>query len=328
MAGVSADMPTRVIVVEEGPREGFQSEPPGIATADKVRLIEALAEAGMPEISCGSFVDPQRVPQMADVEEIAARLRRRPGTRYFGLWLNERGFRRAQRTALDLSAIIVASASDTFLMRNNNRTRDASLADQRRMLAVYREAGLPSGPAYVFTAFGCNYEGDIPVARVVACVGDLMAVYAEHDLRPSVVYLCDTVGAANPRLVERVIDAVRDRWPAQPLALHLHDTRGIGMANVLAGLRLGVARFDASIGGLGGCPFAGNPAAAGNIATEDLVFLCEEMGIDTGVDLEALIDCARLAEVVVGHRLPGRTMNAGSLAGFRAPTADRVVEVE
>jgi hydroxymethylglutaryl-CoA lyase len=314
---MTADLPARVTLVEEGPREGFQSEPPTIATADKVMLIEALADAGLAEICCASFVDPRRLPQMADAEQIAAAIRRRPGTRYTGLWLNERGFGRARQTSLDLSAVIVGSASETFLLRNTNRTADASLADQRRMLSLYRDAGLAPGPAYVFTAFGCNFEGDIPVDRVVRCADDLLDLYAEQDLTPPALYLCDTVGSANPRLVERVVGAVRERRPDQPLALHLHDTRGVGLANVLAGLRLGVARYDASVGGLGGCPFAGNRSAAGNIATEDLVFMLDEMGGESGVDLEALIEAARLAERIVGHPLPGRTMKAGTLAGFR-----------
>lgn len=305
------------MVVEEGPREGFQIEPEVVPTERKVQLIESLAAAGLPEICCASFVSPTRLPQMADAEEIATRLKRRSGTRFTGLWLNEKGFDRARRTPLDLNALIVTSASETFLMRNNNRTREASLADQRRMLSIYSDAGLAPGPAYVFTAFGCNYEGDIPVATVVAAVRDLIDLYAEQGLTAPVVYLCDTVGAANPRLVAEVLAAVRGQWHDLELALHLHDTRGIGMANVLTGLQMGVRRFDSSIGGLGGCPFAGNRAAAGNVATEDLVFLLHEMGCETGIDLEALVECARLAEEIVGHPLPGRVMKGGTLARFR-----------
>ncbi|MGF7159288.1 hydroxymethylglutaryl-CoA lyase [Rhodoligotrophos appendicifer] len=312
-----SDVPARVTITEEGPREGFQSEPPGIATEAKIRLVEALAETGVTRITCASFVDARRLPQMADAEAIAAGIRRRAGVAYTGLWLNEKGFRRAEASGLDLDPLIVGSASDTFLMRNNNRTPEASLADQRRMLEVYADAGLSPGPIYLFTAFGCNYEGDVPVAKVVACTDSLIGLYDERGIAPSALYLCDTVGAANPMLVSTIVGAIRERWPSLEIALHLHDTRGIGMANVLAGLQMGVARFDASVGGLGGCPFAGNRAAAGNIATEDLVFLCEEMGIQTGIDLEALIEAARLAEGIVCHPLPGRVMKAGSLARFR-----------
>ncbi|MEC7257761.1 MAG: hydroxymethylglutaryl-CoA lyase, partial [Pseudomonadota bacterium] len=205
----------------------------------------------------------------------------------------------------------------SFLMRNNNRTPDAALDDQRAMRALYDAAGLGAGPIYVFTAFGCNFEGAVPVEKVVLTVERLHAMLAETGQAPSEICLCDTIGAAHPGLVRRVVGAVRDRWPDIPIGLHLHDTRGLGLANVLAGLDLGVARFDSSIGGLGGCPFAGSKAAAGNIATEELVFLCEEMGIHTGIDLERAIDAARLAQEIVGHPLPSRVMKAGSLRQFR-----------
>ncbi len=317
-----SDLPKHVTINEEGPREGFQSEPPGIPTAAKIELIEALANSGLRDIACCSFVNAKQLPQMADAEAIAAGVKRKADTHYSGLWLNERGFRRAQAAGLHLNAAIVGSVSETFLIRNNNRHREESLQDQRRMLALYQEDGLPVGPAYVFTAFGCNFEGDLPVASVVACVSDLIDVYAQQNLTPSYLCLCDTVGAGNPLLVRRVIGAIRDRWPNLEIALHLHDTRGMGLANAFAGLQLGVARFDSSIGGLGGCPFAGNRGAAGNIATEDFALMCEEMGISTRLDLEALLDAARLAERIVGHPLPGKAMKAGSLARFRHNAAN------
>lgn len=312
-----ADIPTRIDILEEGPREGFQSEPPGVATADKLRLIAALADTGLREITCASFVNPKVLPQMADATEIAEGLPRRDDVSFGALWLTKSGFQRARGTAFALRPVISGSASDTFLLKNNNRTPEAGLEDQRSMRALYNEAGLGPSPIYVFTAFGCNYEGAVPVEKVVQTAGRLGAVLTDAGQAPSEICLCDTIGAANPALVHRVVGAVRDRWPDVPVALHLHDTRGLGLANAVAGLDLGVTRFDSSIGGLGGCPFAGSRAAAGNIATEELVFLCEEMGIETGVDLERAIDAARLAEEIVGHPLSSRVMKAGSLKRFR-----------
>lgn len=306
-----SERPKRVMIVEEGPREGFQSEPPGIATADKIALIEALADAGLKQIACCSFVNPDRLPQMADAEAIATGIRRRPETRYTGLWLNLRGLERALRTPIDFEGFLLASASDTFGLRNNGRDRDGLLAEQFRMADAYKSAGKSPGPAYVFTAFGCNYEGAVPTANVLKAAEPLLEICRGAGQTEPVLYLCDTVGYANPDSVSRTVAAVRERWPQAQVALHLHDTRGLGLANALAGLNLGVTRFDSSIGGLGGCPFAGNKAAAGNISTEDFAFMCEEMGIETGLDIDALIECAILAERIVGRLLPGRLMRAG-----------------
>lgn len=305
------DLPRRVRICEEGPREGFQMEPPTISTGDKIRLIEALAETGLADIACCSFVSPSRVPQMADAEAIMAGTHRRPGVRYTGLWLNRAGFERAEATGLDLNGLIVASASETFGVRNNNRDRAGMRDSQRDLMAAYTGAGVTTIASYVFTAFGCNYEGSISPDKVVGAVEDILAITTEAGIFPEVVYLCDTVGAATPVSVERAVATVRERWPDLALGLHLHDTRGIGMANALVGLRLGIDRFDTSVGGLGGCPFAGNRAAAGNLCTEDLAYLCEEMGIDTGIDLDALIDVANLAEAIVGHPLPGKLRQVG-----------------
>lgn len=306
-----ANLPRNVRICEEGPREGFQNEPPGIATADKIRLIDALSETGLRDIACCSFVDPDRVPQMADAEGIASGIVRRANVRYTGLWLNRAGFDRARATGLDLTGLIVASASETFGIKNNNRDRAGMIASQQSLVDSYDEAGVSMFAAYVFTAFGCNYEGTVPSASVVRAVGDLLAIADDGGIAPEVVYLCDTIGSASPEGLERLVGELRDRWPDLPLGLHLHDTRGIGMANALAGLKLGIDRFDTSIGGLGGCPFAGNRAAAGNLCTEDLAYLCAEMGIETGLDLEALIECARFAETIVGHPLPGKLKQAG-----------------
>jgi hydroxymethylglutaryl-CoA lyase len=266
-------------------------------------------------------VDPRRVPQMADADAVAKGIRRKPGVIYSGVWLNPQGFECAKKLPLDLVGTIFTSASETFSRRNSNRDREQTLADQRAMLAAYTRSDIPLKCGYVFTAFGCNYEGDVPTDKVVSAVEDLFKVSADAGVKLPLIYLCDTVGWGNPALVERTITAVRNRWPDLRIALHLHDTRGMGLANALVGLNLGVAQFDASCGGLGGCPFAGNKAASGNICTEDLVLMCEELGIATDVDLEAMIDCAQMAERIVGHPLPGRTMKAGSIAAVR--TKDR-----
>jgi hydroxymethylglutaryl-CoA lyase len=305
------DLPKSVDIHEEGPREGFQFEPAGIPTAAKVELIEALAESGLKHIACASFVDPQRVPQMADAMEIAAAIKRRPGVQYSGIWLNEKGFDRALASGLDLAPTIVASASSEFSIRNNNCDSDGLLKRQERLLDRFIGAGKPLRAAHVFTAFGCYFEGGIPLETVMARVADLLRIAAERGTRPGTVYFCDTIGAANPAQVTRMLGEARERWPEQEFGLHLHDTRGMGLANALAGLQMGVRSFDSSIGGMGGCPFAGNKSAAGNISTEDFALMCEEMGISTGLDVDKLMECATLAQSIVGHPLPGRAMHAG-----------------
>jgi hydroxymethylglutaryl-CoA lyase len=305
------DLPKSVNIHEEGPREGFQFEPAGIPTAAKVELIEALAESGLKHIACASFVDPQRVPQMADAMEIAAAIKRRPGVQYSGIWLNEKGFDRALASGLDLAPTIVASASSEFSIRNNNCDSDGLLKRQERLLDRFIGAGKPLRAAHVFTAFGCYFEGGIPLETVMARVADLLRIAAERGTRPGTVYFCDTIGAANPAQVTRMLGEARERWPEQEFGLHLHDTRGMGLANALAGLQMGVRSFDSSIGGMGGCPFAGNKSAAGNISTEDFALMCEEMGISTGLDVDKLMECATLAQSIVGHPLPGRAMHAG-----------------
>lgn len=301
-----------VKISEEGPREGFQSEPAGIPTSDKIMLIEALAEAGLSEINCCSFVSKAQVPQMADAEEIIASVKRKPQVMYTGLWLNLQGFERAQASGADLKPTLVTSASETFGLKNNKRDRSQLLDGQRVLAHAYNAAGLTSAAGYVFTAFGCNYEGEIPVSRVVDSVGDILALGRQTGVGLEAIYLCDTIGSASPKSVRAAIDGIRSQWPELELALHLHDTRGLAVANAHVGLQMGVRRFDASVGGLGGCPFAGNAAAAGNICTEDLAYLCEQEGLETGIDLERLIECALMAERIVGRSLPGKLKQAHS----------------
>lgn len=317
-----SDLPARVSIREEGPREGFQSEPKVIPTADKIRFIESLAETGVQEINCVSFVNPKRVPQMADAEAVAHGIRRRPGTLYTATILNAAGFERARKTPLDCLPVMFLSASEIFGIRNSNKSRLLGLEEQRELLAMYLASGCSPRAGYVFTAFGCAYESDIAPSTVVRAVADLLEL-AEGLPLPRIV-LCDTVGWATPLSVERLVGALRNRWPEIRLGLHLHDTRGLGIANAMAGLRLGVDQFDSSCGGLGGCPFAGNPAAAGNIATEELVQMCEEMGVGTGIDLERLIECAAMAEEIVGHSLPSKVSHAGSIGAHRRRNAEKM----
>jgi hydroxymethylglutaryl-CoA lyase len=320
-----SDLPTRIHIQEEGPREGFQIEQAAIPTEDKVRLIEALAETGLATVQCVSFVDPKRVPGMADADIVARTIRRRPGVQYTCIWLNLRGLERAAASGLDMKAKLGISASESFSRHNTNRGHEDTLHEQRRVTAFCRERGIALDSAIVMTAFGCNYEGEVAPARVVACASMLIELAAAEGVTINRLTLADTVGWANPASVQRVVGSVRERWPDLALTLHLHDTRGTAMANALAGLQLGIASFDSSCAGLGGCPFAGHKSAAGNICTEDLVFLCEEMGIATGIDLDALIECARMAEAIVGHPLPGKVMHGGSLTRYRSTISQRAM---
>jgi len=319
-----SDLPRRVEFHEEGPREGFQIEPHIYPLDQRVALVEALAETGLKAIQVASFVSPKAVPQMADSEAFFAAIRRKPGVRYEAVWLNEQGFRRARATpGVDVSGKIALYASDAFAKRNNNCTAAEMRERVVRWLDLYAEAGLPIERALVMTAFGCNYEGEIPPERPV---GELVWAHracAERGIRLPKVYLADTMGWANPQSVRRLVGMLREALPDTRVGLHLHDTRGLGAANVLAALEMGVDMFDSSVAGLGGCPFAGHGDArgAGNICTEDMVFLCHEMGIETGVDLERLIEAARLAERIIGRPLSGRIMHGGSLAGYRAKAA-------
>lgn len=306
-----ADLPQSIRIHEEGPREGFQIEAGPISTSDKVRFIEALAETGLSQIDCVSFVNPRRVPGMADAEAVMQQVRRRPGVRYTGLWLNTQGLLRALKTQANIVGAIRLTASETFCVRNTGMDHSETLAEQRNWMEIYRARGVRLEWGYVMTAFGCNYEGPIAPARVVAMIEELLTLAQEGGSSLDGVYVCDTVGHATPLTIERVIGAVRDKWPSLPLAVHLHDTRGTGLANAYAALKMGVAQFDTTCAGLGGCPFAEHQGASGNICTEDLVYMCEEMGVSTGVDLDALIQCGRLAEEIVGHALPGKMIRAG-----------------
>jgi hydroxymethylglutaryl-CoA lyase len=313
-----SDLPKSVAINEEGPREGFQIEKGPIPTARKIELIDALSETGLKQIQVVSFVSPKAVPQMADAEEVVAGFRKKPGVRYTALWLNDKGLARALATKrLDIKGSLSLTASEKFLKRNQNRTLAENSTAQHGIIGMYKEHGVAVEHGSVMAAFGCNFEGDVPVARVVALVQQILDIVKEHGVTLRFVTLADTMAWATPLAVKRVVGSLRERWPVLDVALHLHDTRGMAIANAYAGLEMGVTRFDSSVAGLGGCPFAGHQGAAGNVCTEDLVFMCDELGIATGIDLDALIECAKLAEDIVGHPLPGSVMKGGTLKRFR-----------
>lgn len=314
-----SDLPDRVEIVEEGPREGFQIEKGPIATADKIALIDALSATGLGTIQAASFVSPKLVPGWADAEAVVGGFTPRPGVAYTALWFNQAGLDRALvfRDRLHLVGTIALSASEAFSRANLNRDRAGQIAAMQRQTAAHLAAGVPVTRLGIMAAFGCNFSGDVTPEAVLATIADGFAIAEEAGVALTDLSLADTMGWATPARVERLVGAVRERWPALRLSLHLHDTRGLGIANAHAALRLGIARFDATVGGLGGCPFAGQPGAPGNIATEELVLLCEEMGIATGIDLDALIEAGRLAERIVGHPLPSTLLRSGPLAQFR-----------
>jgi hydroxymethylglutaryl-CoA lyase len=308
-------LPARVTLTEVGPREGFQYEgigrPDFIATADKVRLIDGLAATGVKTVQIVSFVSPRQVPQMADAEAICAGITRVPGVAYNGIYLNDAGLKRAIAAGvLGIKGKITLAMSETFALRNQRRTLAQDYEMARKMAAIYKENGMAVDYGGTMAAFGCNNEGAITPEIVVAFVAKLHEIAAEVGDTLRTVNLADTMGWADPGLIRRVIGAVRHRWPDLRIALHLHDTRGLAIANVYAALLEGVCDFDTAVGGLGGCPFAGNAGAAGNVCTEEVVFLCEQLGIETGIDLRAMIDCAKFAESIVGHALPSKLLTA------------------
>ncbi|WP_454732976.1 MULTISPECIES: hydroxymethylglutaryl-CoA lyase [Cupriavidus] len=319
-----SDFPKFVQINEEGPREGFQIEKGNIPTERKIALIDALSETGLKQIQTVSFVNPQRVPGMADAEAVVRGFRRKEGVRYTALWLNDKGFQRALASGrLDFRGSISTTASAQFLARNQQRTQEENLAAQRAMMALFKASGVNVDRGSVMAAFGCNYQGEVPIDAVLRQVDAIMDIGREHGCDIGEVSLADTMGWATPEAIKRVVGAVRERYPALRVGLHLHDTRGMGIANAYAGLQMGVDLFDATIAGLGGCPFAANQGAAGNVCTEDLAFMLAEMGIETGLDLDALIAAAELAEDIVGHPLPGSLKVAGSLDVLRRRVAAR-----
>ena len=309
--------PARVTVVEVGPRDGLQNEAAPVAAADKIGFVDRLTAAGLPVIEVSAFVSPRWVPQMADAGEVFAGITRRPGTRYTALVPNLAGLERARAAAVTEVAIF-AAASETFSRRNINQGIQESFDTYREVCGEATAAGIRVR-AYLSTAFGCPYEGDVPASRVVELTQALLEMGAFE------VAVSDTIGVAHPGQVATVVGALTACVPVSRLALHFHDTRGTALANVLAALDLGVSTFDASAGGLGGCPYA--PGAAGNLATEDLIYMLDGLGIETGVSLPALVEASAFIEPRVGHRLPSRYAQAvratRPAAGPSTPGADR-----
>jgi len=289
-----------VRIVEVGPRDGLQNEATQVPTTVKIAFVNALAAAGHSTIEVSAFVSPRWVPQMADAAEVFAGIERRDGVRYTALVPNPAGLERAQKAGVSEIAIF-AAASETFSQRNINQSISASLETYAVVCRQAAAARLPVR-AYLSTVFGCPFEGDVPIPTVATVAAQLIEMGAYE------VALSDTIGIAHPGQVAPIVDAVAKHVSRQQIALHFHDTRGMALVNVSAGLDAGVTRFDSSAGGLGGCPYA--PGATGNLATEDLVYMLNGVGIQTGVDLERLIDASRLIEPHVGHALPSRVYRA------------------
>ncbi|HWW66958.1 MAG TPA: hydroxymethylglutaryl-CoA lyase [Solirubrobacterales bacterium] len=298
-----AALPQRVRVREVGPRDGFQNEPETIATAEKVRLIDMLSGSGLERIEVSSFVRPDVVPQLADAEQVLAAVRRREGVAFSVLVPNERGLERAleMRERFDEVSVFL-SASETHNRRNVSRSVEESLSGLERTLAIAREAGLRC-EGVISTSFGCPYEGYVAPERVFEVAERLAAAGCAE------VAFGDTTGMANPRQVREFFAAARVRLGEVELTAHFHNTRGQGLANVLAALEEGVESFEASFGELGGCPVP--PGSTGNVATEDVVSMLHEMGIETGVDLPRLIEAARAAQGVLGRPLGSHVLRAG-----------------
>jgi len=289
-----------VRVTEVGTRDGFQAEHDFIPTTAKAEVIDALVGAGLRHIEATSFVSPKAVPQLADAADMLARLTRRGEAHIAALVPNARGAERALAAQVD-EMVLFVSASETHNVANLNAPIAGSLANVREVAQVV--AGRTPLRGAVACAFGCPFEGEVPVDAA------LRIVEAYANLGIDRLTLGDTTGMATPPTVTKLVRAVADRFPSMTTALHFHNTRGVGLANAVVGLELGIREFESSIAGLGGCPFA--PGATGNICTEDLVYLLEESGYDTGIDLEALIEVAKRVEALIGRPLPGQVMKAG-----------------
>ncbi|NPV90484.1 MAG: hydroxymethylglutaryl-CoA lyase [Firmicutes bacterium] len=289
-------LPQRVMIREVGPRDGLQAESTFIETRDKIGLINGLIACGIDQIEATSMVNPRAIPQLRDAEEVVRGIGRKPRLVISALVGNARGVERAIRAGVDEVQMVI-SVSETHNQRNMNMSIAESLTQLEKVMLTSSGTGLKVRAAAAVT-FGCPFEGKIPVERLI----NLVSEYRGLGIRQ--VTLADTAGLGNPRQVYEVVNELRDHFPCLDLALHFHDTRGLGLANVVAGMQAGIEIIESSIGGLGGCPFI--PRATGNIATEDLVFLCESMGVETGVSLAGLFEVVKQFEEVLGKRMPGR----------------------
>lgn len=294
-------VPDRVCVYEVSPRDGLQNEAVTVATTRKMRLVEALVAAGLRRIEVSSFVSPKWVPQLADAEEVIRLTPVTEGVQYSALCPNVRGLERALAVGIKEICVFI-SASETHNLKNVNKTVDSTLAIFEEVVAGANEAGIKVR-GYVSTVWGCPYEGEVSLTRALAIAEKLI------DLGCYQLSLGDTIGVGTPLQTKVIVSAFLSAFSREQIALHLHDTRGTALANVLVGMELGIRTFDASVAGLGGCPYA--PGAAGNLATEDLVYTLHGMGVETGVDLERLVQAGQVAAAVVGRELPGKVHRAG-----------------
>jgi hydroxymethylglutaryl-CoA lyase len=305
--------PDRVTICEVGTRDGFQIEPDFIPTEVKVEVVDLLSAAGLPRIEVTSFVHPKAVPQLRDAETVMARITRRPGTRYAALVPNDKGAVRAVDAGVDAIHTVI-SASESHNLANVNMTIAESLGKLRAVMQVAERAKVHVGCG-ISTSFGCPFEGDVPLAQLESVVRRLA------DMGARAIGLADTTGMANPRQVSQVLQHLMPRFPGVEWTLHTHDTRAMAIPNILAAMDCGVTNFDASIGGLGGCPFA--PGASGNVCSEDLVHCLQAMGVATGIELDRLLAASRHVQDVVGRPLPGQIVKAGP-ATRRYPVPDSV----
>ncbi len=293
-------LPRRVTVNEVGPRDGLQNEPVNLSVDQKLRLIDALAVAGLQRIEIGSFVRADWIPQLADTDEVARGALRRPGVRYMALVPNRTGLDRAVAAGVRDVAVFM-SVTESHNLKNTNKSVAQSLAQFEEIVPAAREQGL-FVRAYLSTIWGCPYEGKVDPGRALEIARQLRTIGCDE------LSLGDTIGVGNPKQTRELLEMFLREFPASLLSLHLHDTHGTALANCLVAMEMGISTFDASIGGMGGCPYA--PGAAGNLATEDLVSMLSDMGIETGIDLGKLIDAGELAQQFLGHKLPGRRLQA------------------
>src|SRR5215831_2555863 len=296
-----SDMTQRIFIHDVVARDGFQIEPSWIPTERKIEIIDLLSQTGIAKIEATSFVSPKAVPNLRDAAEVMAGIHRNPSVTYVALVPNARGAERALAADVD-EIVLVVSASETHNRANVRRSVAESFAGFREVFDVLRGSRVGVVGA-IATAFGCPFDGSVPETQVVDCVARYV------DLGVAGVTFGDTTGVANPAQVERLVRTVDKRFGAIELALHFHNTRGMGLANVVSGLQAGVVRFEGCLGGLGGCPFA--PGATGNVCTEDVVHMLECMGCDTGVDLDRLLAASRRLREIVGHEVPGQVVQAG-----------------
>jgi hydroxymethylglutaryl-CoA lyase len=298
----------KAFVYEVGPRDGLQNEAKRLSTDDKVRLIHALMDAGLKRVEATSFVSPKWIPQVADAAEVMAKVERRPGVVLSGLVPNLKGLERATAAKLD-EACVFLSVTEGHSKKNINKTVAEGIATAKETAAAARAAGMKVR-CYLSCVWGCPFQGRVTTAEVVGVVQRIL------DIDMVELALGDTIGVGNPAQTQELLEALFKLLPKDKIALHLHDTRGTALANALIGLQMGIRRFDASVGGLGGCPYA--PGAAGNLATEDLVYMLHGMGVETGLDFDKLVAAGELAQSLIGRTLPGKALQATLGSRLRA----------